>query len=170
MPAGIPFIDPVTGRYLYQGTSGTPGVLATADGYVPFQPLYIEYPIVSGYQSTSSASYSGVGAVSFDPSVLFSGNSKIIRSLVFQTIIESTTGVTSRVRLFNLTTSLPVTGTELSTSANTPTLLSTSLTVGGNLASIQQLYEVQLQITVPVTPTTSDRAVCKSGSIKVSWI
>lgn len=171
MVAGIPFVDTSTGAFKYQGTSGTPAVIAGADGSVHLVPMIHPFTGSTGFQSTSSSGFTGVGVISFDPSALFNTNTKIVRSIKFEAILESSSGVTSEIQLYNLSVGSIVTGSVLSSSSNSPAVVSATLTVAAapNVPNSQQIYEIQLRISSPGSPTASNRAICKSAQIVVTW-
>lgn len=169
--SGAPFIDTVSGDFKFQGTSGTPAVLAQTDGSVHLVPLVHPFTGSSGYQSIGSSSFTGIGLITFDPSALFSTNGKVIRSIKFEAILECTSGVTGEIKLYNISVGSEVTSSLLSTSANSPTLVSSTLAIGvaPNVPNSQQIYEIQLRISVPATPSASDRVICKLGQLVVIW-
>ena len=161
------FIDSTTGELKYQGTSGTPGILSDGTGNVPLLPISLSYTLLTGVQTADSSIFSGLGARELDPSSLFSGNSKISLTVEFRALVETTTGVTAEIRLYNLDTGSAVTGSTLTTSNNYPTLLSSTLTVGTapNLVNGSQNYELQLRISSPGSPGVTDRAICKMAEV-----
>ena len=169
MTAGVPFIDTTSGAYKYQGTSGTPAVLALADGTVHLVPLIHPFTGSTGFQSVAVTTFQGIGTISFDPSALFTTNGKVTRALKFEAILEATPTVTIEVRLYNLTAGSVVSGSTLSSSVNTPTYVSATLTAGSELPNSNQLYEVQLRISSPASPIGSDRAICKLAQLVSTW-
>lgn len=166
------YINSSNGDLVYKGTLRD-GVLADGYGQVPLTPLTIHYPGVTGVKTTNSGSadWEGIGCITFDPSDLFDGNNDLTRTILFQAVLEASPGVTAAIRLYNLTTGAVVTSSTLNTSSNTPTTVSGTLIVGSspNLPNSEQIYEIQLQISSPSSPTVSDQAICKSASILVNW-
>jgi hypothetical protein len=171
MVQGTPYIDTTTGDFKYQGTSGTPAVLAKADGSVHLVPLIHPFGSSTGVQSSGIATFTGIGTIVFDPSSIFSTNGKITRSISFQAVLEVSASVTGEIQLYNISTGAVVTGSLLSSSTASPTLLTGTLTIGAspNLPNSQQIYEVQIRISSPGSPSVSDRVVCKNAQIIVVW-
>lgn len=171
MVAGIPYIDTATGQLKYQGTSGTPGILVDAAGGVSLIPFFAVYAAISGSQETNSSGFTAIGTAIFDPSILWSGNTKVTRGIKFQAVLEATSGVTAEIQLYNISAGAAVTSSALSTSANIPTIVEGTLTIGAspNIPNSQQIYEVQLRISAPGSPAPSDRAICKLGQLIVTW-
>lgn len=171
MPQGTTFVDTASGDLKYQGTSGTAAIIARADGSVHLVPLVSPYSGSSGFESIGDATFTGIGIVLFDPSAIFNTNGKVTRAITFQVILESTPSVTSEIQLYNITAGQVVSGSLLSTSNNSPTILSGSLVIGAspNLPNSQQIYEVQLRISNPSVPTATDRAICKLAQLVVTW-
>ncbi|HVI42662.1 MAG TPA: hypothetical protein VM577_18580 [Anaerovoracaceae bacterium] len=171
MTVGQIYIDTTTGDLKYQGTSGTPSILTRADGTVHLVPLIVNYSGTTGVQSVGVSTFTGIGVSSFDPSAIFSTNGKVTRTIKYVVVLEGSTGVTAEIQLYNLSAGAIVTGSLLSTSNNSPTLLSGTLTVGAspNVPNSAQLYEVQLRISSPSSPAVSDRAICKMAYIQVTW-
>ena len=165
------FIDAGTGELKYQGTSGTPAVLSDASGNVPLLPIAVSYALLTGVQTADSSVFTGLGARELDPSSLFSGNSKITLTVQFRALVEATTGVTAEIRLYNLDTGTAVSGSTLTTSSNSPDLLTAALTVGSapNLVNSSQNYELQLRISAPGSPAPTDRAICKMAEIVFNY-
>ena len=171
MPQGIIFVDTTTGDLKYQGVTGTPAILAEANGSVHLIPYVATYAGTTGIHTNDTTTFSGIGAIIFNPASIFAGNTKITRTLKFQTIIEATTGVTTEIRLYNISTGAAVTGTTLTTTAVIPTLVESTLTIGAspNLPNSQQIYEIQLRISLPASPGVTDLAICKLAQILVTW-
>lgn len=165
------FIDSGTGELKYQGTSGTPAVLSDGAGNVPFLPMSVPYTLLTGVQTADSSVFAGLGARELDPSAIFSGNSKITLSVEFRALVEATTGVTAEIRLYNLDTGTAVSGSTLTTSSNSPDLLTAVLTVGSapDLVNGPQNYELQLRMSAPGSPGPSDRAICKMAEIVFNY-
>lgn len=171
MPQGTPYIDTATGDLKYQGTSGTPAILAEADGTVHLIPIVFPYTGSTGFQSVGTTTFTSIGTIVFDPSALYDGNSNIDRTFKFQAIVEVTSGVTVEVRLYNIDTGVAVTNSTQTSTSTVPEVLSATLTVGAspNLVNAEQIYDVQIRISLPISPSPSDRAICKSAQIIASW-
>jgi hypothetical protein len=165
------FIDNVTGELKYQGPNSTPAVLSDGYGVVPLVPMVMPYTLLTGVQTADSSVFAGLGARELDPSVMFAGNSKITRSVEFRVLLEATTGVTAEVRLYNLDTGSAVSGSTLTTSSNSPVLLTAALTVGTapDLVDATQNYELQLRISAPGSPGVTDRAICKMAEVVFNY-
>jgi len=165
------FIDSGTGELKYQGTSGTPGILSDGSGNVPLVPISICYSLLNGVATGDSSAFTAIGGRELDPSVLFSGNSKITLTVDFRALVEATTGVTSEIRLYNLDTGSAVNGSTMSTSSTSPDLLTATLTVGAapDLVNGSQNYELQLRISAPGSPGATDRAICKMAEIVFNY-
>lgn len=161
------FIDSVTGELKYQGPSGSPAILSDGYGVISLLPMSIPYTLLTGVQTADSSVFAGLGARELDPSAIFSGNSAITLSVEFRALVEATTGVTAEIRLYNLDTGTAVSGSTLTTSSNSPDLLTAVLTVGSapDLVSGPQNYELQLRISAPGSPGATDRAICKMAEI-----
>lgn len=86
-----------------------------------------------------------------------------IESCTFECVLEATPGETAEVRLYNLTDGGVVSGSLLSTSANTPTYQSASITISGD-----KLYEVQIRITSG-SPGSDDGASCTNAKIRIKY-
>jgi hypothetical protein len=165
------FIDSITGDLKYQGTSGTPAILAEGNGAVHLIPATISYVLTNGVQISGTNAFEGIGTRELNPNSIFDGNSKISRTIVFRVLLESTPGVTAEVRLFNLDAGSVVSSTTLTSSSSIPELKTASLFVGTapNLVNSSQNYEVQLRISSPISPTNLDRAICKMAEIVFNY-
>lgn len=116
-------------------------------------------PILSGKQSTASQTFFGFGSVRFDPSI-YTGTVTI----KFQVIGEATSGQTAEFRLYNVTDGAAVSGSTLSTSSTTATVLEATLT---GLPSSPKIYEFQFRLSS--TPSTNDRGTCTHAELNVTW-
>ena len=163
------FIDGYSGDLKYQGDTGDPAILAEGDGSVHLVPFNLQYTGVSGLQSVDSSSYQSIGNFIFDPSALYDGNDNITRTVTFRGLIYGSTGVTASVRLYNLTDGGAVTGTELTSSDSSPDEVTASLVVGVALPNSSKLYEVQLKISAPLSPSPGDFAFCSWGGLIVNF-
>ncbi len=159
------------GKLKYIGSSGSSCTLASDSGIMHLLPMVNTYGISSGTESLSTNTFTAIGTISFDPSSLFAGDDEIVRLITFEAIVESTSGVTAEIRLYNITDGVTVTGSTLSSSANSPTKISAILTVGSspNLVNGSRLYEAQFRISSPSGPAITDRANCKLSQLSVSW-
>lgn len=163
------FIDTVTGELKYQGTSGTPGILADETGAVPFSAMEIQFPIVSTVVEIDTEGFSGIGNIVFNPAVLFDGNSKITRTIQLRVLLSASTGVTGELKLYNLTLGADVTSSTLSSNDASPTQYTATLTPGGNIPNSSNVYELQLRISSPAEPSPGDYAICSSALIVASY-
>lgn len=163
------FID-ASGNLKYQGTTGNPAVLSDSAGVTPLVPQVVPFTGSTGSQSVGTSSFQSIGTIAFNPSAIFAGNDRLTRTITFQAIVEATPSVTLEIRLYNLNAGAVVTGSLLSSSSNSPVVVSGTLTVGAatNLLNSEQIYEVQLRISAPGSPAASDRAICKSAQIVVT--
>lgn len=127
--------------------------------------LLVNYTLVSGAQQVGVSTFTGIGAVIFDPSVVFGGLGTTVK---LDMLVEGTSGVTAQIRLFNVTDGYAVAGTTLSTSANTPTELSAVLSIGTAIPNSKKTYEIQLRISAPGSPGALDRAVCKYATFEAN--
>lgn len=167
----VPYIDSTTGELKVQGNTGTPGILCDSAGNVPFVPSKICYNGITGIQGTNLTTFTSIGSISFNPASLFSGNTKIIRSITFQSICQTSPSTTMEIRLYNLTTGLAITDSILSTSSNSPIILTSPvLTIPTDLLNSLCLYHIQIRLTFPSTPSNDDRALCHSANIIVDYV
>lgn len=163
------FIDNATGELKYQGTSGTPGILADSAGNIPLVPMFFNNGIVSGVAYANLNTFTPIGSINFDPSSFFEGNSKITRTIVFRALLSNSIGVTGEIKLYNLTLGADVTGSLLSSDDVSPIEYTATLTVGGNIPDSDNLYEVQFRISDPTPPLFGDYALCNFAAITVSY-
>ena len=171
MPQGIPYVDTATGELKYQGTSGSPAILAEVDGSVHLIPYVASYTGSTGAESVGVSTFTSIGTIVFDPSDLFDGNDKITRTLAFQAIVEVTPSVTMEIQLYNVNAGSIVTNSVSSSSSITPEVITKNLILGSspNIPNLEQIYDVQIRISSPVSPGPSDRAICKLAQINVIW-
>lgn len=167
--SGTVFVDTVTGELKYQGTTSTPGILADSSGNVPFMPIKLNNTIVSNVTQIDSATFTSIGTLIFDPSTIFDGNDKITRTIQLKTLLHASTGVTTEIKLYNVTLAADVTSTTSSSTDTSPTEYISTLTVGGNIANSAAIYELQLRISFPVIPSPGDYAFCSFGSVVVTY-
>ncbi len=173
MVAGTTYIDTATGELRYLGAaSAVPGVLCDTNGQVPLIPLQESFSLTNGIQSIGGPSgniFTSKGTRSFDPSVLFSGNSKITRTLQLKALVQVTPGVTMQIRIYNTTDGAPVTSSLLTNLSSSLVEVSTSLTVGIDIPNSNKLYDVQMIIITPNPASALDQAICKSAEFVVRW-
>ncbi len=133
-------------------------------------PISIPYVCCSGHQSTDSTSFTGIGAVVFDPSIIFPSVDGTL-TINFVAILEvSDAAVTATVQLYNLTTGEVLSNSILTSTiaaATSPEVITSSnFTIGAspNLVNDEQLYELQLKMT---GGGESDLVICKYAKIDV---
>lgn len=134
-------------------------------------PQVFRYPGVAGNQSTTDDSWVAIGALIFDPSELYEGNSRMDRMIKFEAVIEtSAVAAQAEIRLYNVDDGEEVTGTLQTTTSTTPTRkISAELTVGaaaGNVKNAIRTYEVQIQRNGGLV---SDFVSCKLAQLKVHY-
>jgi len=88
-----------------------------------------------------------------------------VASVTFEAVLEATSGMTARVRLYNQDTASAVTDSALTTTSTTPTRVSTTLTVPADLPASLQTYLVQLQISAG-SPGDADQVVCRWAALR----
>ena len=124
---------------------------------------------VAGVQEVDSNVSTGVGCIILDPSILPGDAGGITRTIVFETVISATVGMTAEVRLWNITDGALVTGTTMTTALNNPTeATSATLVVPTQLPNGKRIYEVQLRISAG-TPVPGNRAICSMARLSVGW-
>lgn len=136
--------------------------------------LYSRDVLVSGYSGTSDGyqhldilngnfSNIGVGAGTFTRigSVKLNTNLYTNTTYTFEAILEATTGQTAEIRLYNVTDGTIVNLSTLSTSANSPTVLTVNIvpTTG------TKIYEAQIRVTG--APGINDGVICSGAQILV---
>jgi len=113
-----------------------------------------------------STGFLDIGAMLID----LSGFPATGRTITFEAIIHTNNSPTipAEVRLFNMSTSLVVTGTTLSTTVGTQTKVTVTITPDATfLATAEQLVSVQLRKTALGVP--ADLAFCDLARIRVSY-
>lgn len=149
--------DAVTGSLpITNFAAGTNGyVLSTvslAPTWVPQLPARYELNFASGLFSTTSTSFTRAGGRQIDMSVFPATIGALTRTVAFSADIDMTGGATSvEVQLYDITHSVAVTSTDLTSSSTTNTrVTSGSLTVGssaGNVRSdVATQYELQFKM------------------------
>ncbi|APR86763.1 hypothetical protein A7982_12112 [Minicystis rosea] len=123
---------------------------AATKAYVDTRPPVL----VAGLVSVATATFTVIGRAQLDPTRFPEGTAFTLRA-----IIEATPGQTAELRLYNVTDGAAVTGSTLSTSSTTPTLVSAAV----SLPSALKIYEVQLRMTSTLAP--SGRATCSRVEI-----
>jgi hypothetical protein len=163
------------------GAAGPPGVAGpagaagatgpTGPAGVPLVPLLVPFPGVAGTETTSSATFVYEGAIALDPTTLFAagGTTGITRQFQFRTIVQATPGVTVQVQLYNVTAGAVVSGTTLTSTTAAQTAPQALLATGLSLPGSMQVYVVQLRISSPSIPGTSDLAICLLAQLEVTW-
>ncbi len=157
----LALVAPPAGTTTYDvevGFDGTNWVITRVTTTDPLQvtKTHIIYG-VSGLQSTSQTIATRIGSLRIDPSK-FPANAQIR----FEVAIE-TTGPQANVQLFNLTDSVLVAGSLLTTTNTTTTILSATVT----LPNSQKDYEVQLFSNSG--GVTADHVDCTMAKVILTW-
>jgi hypothetical protein len=105
----------------------------------------------SGEASNTFTTFAAIGSFALDPSD-FPG------TYTFESVLEVTDTYTAEVRLYDVTAAAAVAGSTLSSTSDTPEIVSASVTP----ASGARVYEVQLRVTA-----TGGTAVCKFATLRV---
>jgi len=137
-------------------TAGTDGyVISTVAGVPTWThqlPARYELTLASGLFSTTSSTFTRSGGRQIDMSVFPATIGALTRSVVFSADIDMTAGATTvEVQLYDITHSVAVTSTDLTSSSTTNTrVVSSALTVGssaGNIRSdVATQYELQFKM------------------------
>jgi hypothetical protein len=155
-----------------QGNSVKSGALSSAqDGYVltwvnsdgkweaePVTSSLSELCIVGGYQTWGQSTFNLTGARVLDVRP-FSVNKegKALQATFYATIYKTAGATSVEVRLYDVTQSVTVTGSDMTGTSSSPVELSASLTVGsasGNLRDdIADMYEVDIKMNGGVVGT-----------------
>ncbi len=170
MAGNPPYIETTSGDLRFKGT-GNEAVIVEGDGTLPLTPMQVPYPLLSAVGVAESNAFTDLGSFSFDPSDLFDGNADLTRAIIFQAILYCAPGCRAEVRLYNLTAGAAITNTTLTSTSESPAVVSGTITVGSspNMPNSTQTYLVQLRIDSPASPTDEDRVFCSSAQIIVSW-
>lgn len=125
-------------------------------------------PAVGGVQTTDRSTFQAIGAFDFTPtgttSMAPSGSTGY--SALFMPIVENmSTGSTTEIALFNVTSNSYVANSTLSTTAVVPTLL-TSANLSSSLSSSVNIYEVHMRVT---SEGATNRAYCKGAKLQITW-
>ena len=121
---------------------------------------YQHIDILSGISSnigTGSNSFSRIGSIKIDTTQYRSSP-----TIVFEGIIEATSGQTAELRLYNVTDGAIVSGSTLSTTSTSSDYKSVSV----SLASGTKIYEAQIRIT-NVSPSSGDGVICSNAKIRI---
>lgn len=165
------FIDNVTGEVKYQGTSGTPGILADSSGNVPLIPCTYVFSLVSYQADCTKAAFQAMGNIIFNPASLYSGSTKITRTITFDSLIYGSVGVTAQIRLYNVTDGTVVSGTTLSSGGSvSPVKVSATLTPTIIIPNSEKQYEMQMKILLPALVSPGDFAFCSYSAINVNYV
>jgi hypothetical protein len=144
---------------LAPGSTGAPGVTAYTVNTIS---RYHYVPGVAGKEVSNATGFVGVGAIAFDPNDYVPGVPSFPQHVKFQAVMETATGVTATLQLYNLSVGTGVSGSELYTTYGTPTFVaSADLT----LPNAHQLYEVQLRVQAG---TSTDQATVKMARLEIS--
>jgi hypothetical protein len=141
------------------GSTGAPGV---TNYYVNTIARYHYIPGVAGKEVSNATGFVGIGALTFNPQDFVPGVPSFPQHVKFQAIMETATGVTATLQLYNLSVGTGVSGSELFTTYAVPTYASSP---DLSLPSGPQLYEVQLRIQAG---TSTDQAVVKMARLEIS--
>jgi len=137
----------------WDNTDGYWYAKSLGDGY---QHLDILNGLVSNIGSGSNT-FARVGSVKID-SADYSPSSTV----VFEGIFEATSSQTAELRLYNVTDGGAVSGSTLSTSANSSDYQFAGIT----LASGTKIYEAQIRITNG-SPSSGDGVICSNAKIRI---
>jgi hypothetical protein len=126
----------------------------------------VRYVGVGGLQTNDTSTFSGVGGIFFDPTLIYGSGTGFTRTIKFRAIIETNNILLpTEVRLFNITDAAVVAGSTLSTTSLTPSgVTSAALT----LPATQKVYEVQIRLVG--VPAPADLAACKLAELAVTWV
>jgi len=111
----------------------------------------VSVPGFNGEASSTYTTWGVIGSFALDPSD-FPG------TYTFESVLEVTDTYTAEVRLYDVTAAAAVSGSTLSSTSDTPEIVSASITP----ASGARVYEVQLRVTA-----TGGTAVCKFATLRV---
>jgi hypothetical protein len=121
----------------------------------------VELIVVSGVQTSSTTTFQRVGNLQIDPTAYPSN----VQATFNAVLVSTSASVSAVVQLYNLTDGGVVTASPvfpLSSSAQTPTLVSTTLT----LPAASKLYEVQLKMSAA---SGTNIVTCSYASVKLTW-
>lgn len=141
------------------GGSGSGSTVQTGYNYGKFLNIY-PFP---GQTNTSSTTFVTAGTFEFDPTAITAANGT--RTIVLRVVAE-TTAPQMTIQLFNITAASVVTGSTLTTTATTPTLLTTG-DLTSNLTNGAAIYQVQIEMASG--GTNSDRVTLDMATLQVLW-
>ena len=164
-PAGTPGATGPTGPTGDTGpTPPWPGAftqLVSGAGTTVNLPTNIN--IVSGIQSSGDTAWSAIGAINFAKNDYTRDG--YTTTVNFRAILETTSGLTGSIRLYNLTAGSPLATSLMSTASSSPVLLSSDITSEAYATS--QLYEIQIKLTGSPLPT--DQIICKLADLSLTY-
>lgn len=150
---------------IWNGTAWTPGAVVT-------DMTSIELSLVSGQNSTGLPSYQRVGGKSIDMSRYpLSLNGKT-RSVILEADVQKTGTATSvDIQLMDITHSVVVTGTTLSSVSNALIkVASSALTVGSSSGNIRNDVETVYEIKIKMSGgTVSDQVYCTNARLLITY-
>lgn len=144
---------------LAPGSTGAPGV---TNYYVNTIARYHYIPGVAGVEVSNATGFVGVGALVFNPNDYNPGVPSAPQHVKFQAILETATGVTATLQLYNLSVGTGISGSQLYTTYGTPTFVASA---DLSLPNAHQLYEVQLRVQAG---TSTDQATVKMARLEIS--
>ncbi len=119
-------------------------------------------PGVAGRQVSNATGFVGIGALVFDPRDYVPGIQGYAQHVKFQAVLQSASGVTATLQLYNLSVGTGVSGSQVYSSQSVPTyVVSPDL----SLPSSRQIYEVQLAI---AGMTSADQATVDMAGLEIS--
>lgn len=121
--------------------------------------------LVAGSQSTNDTTYTSVSTFDFDPSEFYPSMTPTATiQIIFKVAIETTSGLTGYIRLYNQTLGSAVTSSELSTSSGTSVILTSSTLT---MPTSTNIYEVHIRLDGVPAPT--DLITCKLAQLEISF-
>jgi hypothetical protein len=144
---------------LAPGSTPTAGLTAYTINTVA---RYHYMPGVAGKQVSNSTGYVGIGGFQFNPSNYYPGVASQPQHVKFQAIMETATGVTASLQLYNLSVGTGISGSQLYTTNPVPTFAASA---DLSLPVSDTIYEVQLKIQAG---TSTDQAVVKMARLEIS--
>jgi len=134
---------------------------------------------IAGAEITDSVTWEGHGGFKFDPRIYYPGGLGLTREVRFQAMLETTDGTTplpAKARLYDLTNGAAVTSSEITSSSETPEIVSSgvlSIGTGGgvDLQDDEIDYEVQIILDDSSgSPGPTDVITCKRASLRLTWV
>lgn len=165
------FVD-TSGNLKYQGPSGSPAVVAEANGNVYLAPMQVPHAIAQGEFSNNTNTFLTIGSTLFDPSAYFNSNDAITRTINLIVLSRVTAGVTGQFRIYNVTDGSPVASTL--TSVTDSTHLSTAssniaLSIPADLPNSAKIYELQIRVDDPDPIEDGNLYSCFGAFFMVAW-